>query len=488
MGHTDYRLLITDDRNDGAMKRRTKFLILVIVVMQLVLIAGLLVLEPAVQALPGRYRVALQERVPFASRLLEGVIHEVAPVAAALPAAGEHSETAEVDINALIAARPTAAPTDIPTPTPEPTLETATNDTDVAASTPTTQPTITPTPSPTHTPTPEPLPVAHVLNGMGVVKQAFNNCGPANLTQVLNWYGSSITQEDIASYLKPNPEDRNVSPWQIADYVNQFTADQYRASVHSGGTQELIKRLVAAGYPVVIEKGYEVNNVWYGHYLTVYGYDDELEQYYTQDTYLGPWDGSGRPASYEEVAEYWPQFNYTFYVVYEPAQEAEVQAILGPDMLDDETMWRNAAAMAQAEIDADPDNAFAWFNLGTSLTELGAMVLEGNAAYYEAAVQAFDQAREIGLPPHMLWYQHKPYLAYDKVGRHQDVIDLANATLTEQGGRNVEETYWYKGNSLAALGDLYGAQEAYQSALAINENFYSAQISLDWINSVISGN
>jgi hypothetical protein len=474
------------------MKRRTKAVILAVVLVQLVCIVGLLALEPMVQKIPGRYRVALQERVPFAGRLLEDVIHEVVPIAAALPVAATQTGTDTVDIEALIGVQPTAVPTTLPVPTPEPTTgaaaDTAVSQT--ADTQPAPQPTSTappPTPTPTPTPTPEPLPIAYVLGGMGVVKQAFNNCGPANLTQVLNWYGSDITQEDIASYLKPNPEDRNVSPWQIADYVNQYTAGQYKASAYSGGTQELIKRLVAAGYPVVIEKGYEVNNVWYGHYLTVYGYDDELQQFYTQDSYLGPWDGSGRPASYEEVSTYWPQFNYTFYVVYKPEQEAEVQGLLGPGMVDEEAMWRNAAAIAQAEIDANPENAFAWFNLGTSLTELGEMVTEGNAAYYEAAVQAFDKAREIGLPPHMLWYQHKPYMAYTKVGRHQDVLDLANATLVEQGGRNVEETYWYKGNSLAYLGDLYGAQEAYINALAVNENFYSAQISLDWVNSLING-
>jgi tetratricopeptide (TPR) repeat protein len=328
--------------------------------------------------------------------------------------------------------------------------------------------------------------VAHTLNDMGVVRQTFNNCGPANLTQVLNWYGNDITQDEIAAYLKPNSEDRNVSPWQIEDYVNEQTAGLYMATAHSGGTQELVKSLVAAGYPVVIEKGYEVpGQGWYGHYLTVYGYDDTLEQFYTQDSYLGPWDGSGRPASYEEVAKYWPQFNNTFYVVFKPEQEAEVMAIIGPDLADPVSMWQLVARNAQAQIENDPDDAFAWFNLGTALTHMGEIVLEGNNEYYTAAAQAFDSARDIGLPPRMLWYQHRPYIAYWKVDRAQDVIDLANATLETQGGRNVEETYYYKGHALAALGDLYGAKEAYQSALVINENLYPAQISLDWINSVL---
>jgi tetratricopeptide (TPR) repeat protein len=467
------------------MSKRTRLIILAVVGMQLVLIVGLLALTPVVQAIPGRYRVALQERAPAVSKVLENVVHQVVPVAGALPVASKPAEETAVDIDALIGVQATAVPTQLPSPTPDPMQEeTAVTE---AQATATSQPTATPSPAPTNTPTPEPLPAAHVLEGMGVVKQAFNNCGPANLTQVLNWYGSDITQEDIAAYLKPNPEDRNVSPWQIADYVNEQTAGAYKASAHSAGTMELIKQLVAAGYPVIIEKGYEVNNIWYGHYLTVYGYDDELQQFYTQDSYLGPFDGSGRPASYAEVEEYWPQFNYTFYVVYKPEQEKEVQAILGPDMVDEETMWRNAAARAQDDIEANPENAFAWYNLGTSLTEIGEMVTEGNAEYYGGAVQAFDKARELGLPAHMLWYQHKPYVAYVKVGRFQDVIDLADATLVEQGGRNVEETYWYKGNALAELGDLFGAQAAYQSSLAVNQNFYPAQISLDWVTSLING-
>lgn len=473
------------------MNKRTRNIILLLVGLQLVLVVSLLALPNVVQAIPGRYRVALQERVPVAGNLLEGVINQVAPMPEALPVASAAHENDTVDIGALIAAGATAVPTRTPIPTVAPTVETPANDTTETSAETEAPPTavVTPTPSatPTAIPTLTPLPAAHTLNGMGVIRQTFNNCGPANLTQVLNWYGNDITQDEVAAYLKPNSEDRNVSPWQIADYVNEQTNGEFKAVAASGGTQALIKRLIVAGYPVVIEKGYELpSSGWWGHYLTVYGYDDALGHFYTQDSYLGPWDGSGRPASYEEVATYWPQFNNTFYVVYKPEQEEDIFSLLGPEMLDKETMWRNVAAGAQTQVEQNPDDVFAWFNLGTSLTRLGEMT--GEQEYYQGGAQAFDKAREIGLPPRMLWYQHRPYIAYEKAGRFQDVIDLANATLETQGGRNVEETYWYKGHALAALGDLYGAQEAYQSALEVNENFYPAQISLDWVNSVINGN
>jgi hypothetical protein len=64
----------------------------------------------------------------------------------------------------------------------------------------------------------------------------------------------------------------------------------------------------------------------------------------------------------------------------------------------------------------------------------------------------------LGLPPRILWYQFRPYIAYMRVGRYQDMLDLAEVTLSTQGGRNVEETYLYKGHALTFLGDDPGLQ------------------------------
>ena len=72
-------------------------------------------------------------------------------------------------------------------------------------------------------------------------------------------------------------------------------------------------------------------------------------------------------------------------------------------------------------------------------------------------------------------------MAYLKIGRYDDIITLADATLTTQGGRNVEETYLYKGHALAFQGDGAGAVAAYEQALALNQNFYPAQWALDSI-------
>ncbi len=248
------------------MSKRTKRIILGVALVQVILILFLLLLPQVVQAIPGRYRVALAERFPLASQVLEDVIAQVAPVADALPAPQSIGDRAVIAIPTFA---PTSAPLPSPTPTPVPTMIQETDSQEAVAP----EPSPSPTSLPTATPTPEPLPPAAMLTGIKRIQQSFNNCGPANLTQVLNWYGNETTQAEAASYLKPNAEDRNVSPWQLSDYVNDFT--ELKSTVHSGGDLEMLKRFIAAGFPVVIEKGYEPDTSssqgWFGHYLTVFG-------------------------------------------------------------------------------------------------------------------------------------------------------------------------------------------------------------------------
>ena len=439
--------------------------ILLIALAQIMLALGLLALPRFVQALPGEYRVRLA-RVPAVEPILR--LGET-PMPTALPATTRTAGSARITIPALAVA--SATPTATPTAAGTSVAQVA-----GAAATATPAASPTPTASPTATATPKPLPRQARIEGLEIIPQGFNNCGPANLALTLNFWGNPTTQEEAAAYLKPNREDRNTSPWQLSDYVNQFT--DLRSTAHSGGDLQLLKRLVAAGFPVVIEKGYELpQEGWLGHYLTVFGYDDDKQEMVSLDTNLGPWDGSGRYDSYEDIEHYWQQFNYTFFVVYPPAREQEVFAILGQELLDEGTMWRRAAEKAQEEIDTDTENAFAWFNLGTSLTRLGEMT--GQAEFYENGAAAFDEARAVGLPPRMLWYQFRPYMAYMKIGRYQDMLDLAEVTLSSQGGRNVEETYLYQGHALLFTGDVASAATAYETALERNENFYPAQWALD---------
>jgi tetratricopeptide (TPR) repeat protein len=112
--------------------------------------------------------------------------------------------------------------------------------------------------------------------------------------------------------------------------------------------------------------------------------------------------------------------------------------------------------------------AFAWFNVGSSLTSLGR---------HEEAAAAYDQARLLGLPWRMLWYQFGPYESYYAVGRYDDVITLATATLRTTN--NLEESYFWRGLAYLAQGDVDRARSELETALRYNPNFGAAKEALE---------
>jgi hypothetical protein len=130
--------------------------------------------------------------------------------------------------------------------------------------------TATPRPGPTARPTQTftPLPEKVELPGVVYVDQhnRWNYCGPANLTMGLKFWGWDGTRDDVARVVKPGTPntrddfiergkpDKNVMPYELVDFVNGHT--DLRALMRYGGDVELLKSLIAAGFPVIVEKGY----------------------------------------------------------------------------------------------------------------------------------------------------------------------------------------------------------------------------------------
>lgn len=313
--------------------------------------------------------------------------------------------------------------------------------------------TLPPSPVPTQ-PRPAPPPQAE-LSGVTQVWQRVNNCGPATLAMALSFWGWKGTQANTANALKPDPNDRNVSPEEMAAYARKVGL---HAEIRMGGTLPRVKDLIAAGFPVLLqttvllpEKG------WEGHYTLVTGYSDERQQVTTQDSLRGP----NFIQTYADLERDWRAFNFLYIVLYPPERQADLDAALGPD-LDAQAALRRSASVAQAETARLTEQAlaFAWFNLGTSLTASGE---------WAGAAGAYDAARQTGLPWRMLWYQHGPLEAYFQAGRYTEVVALAEATLAQAD--NIEEVYYWRGRARAALGDVAGAAEDWRAALGYNRNF-----------------
>lgn len=291
--------------------------------------------------------------------------------------------------------------------------------------------------------------------------QGWNNCGPATLAMNLSAFGWQGTQYDAAKFLKPDPEDKNVSPDQMVAYARSAG---FNALYRVNGTPELVKRFVRSGLPLLIEKGFEPDAElgWMGHYELIVGFNDLKQEFVAMDSYLGPYQS----VPYDQFDKYWRQFNRTYIVVYTNEYADTVNQLLG-DQLDDATMWAGALAAAQQEAAANPDDAFAWFNVGTNYAALDDMT---------SAAAAYDHARQIGLPWRMTWYQFGWFEAYLGTGRYDDVLALADATLKVTS--NIEEMYYYKGLALKALGNLSGARSQLELALQRNANFAPARQAL----------
>lgn len=315
------------------------------------------------------------------------------------------------------------------------------------------------------------LPPSAFIYGLRSVQQTWNNCGPANITQALSAYGWQEDQTYAAQYLKPNDEDKNVSPGELVNFVNTHTG--VRAITRIGGDMDLLKALIAANFPVIVEttftpEGYD----WIGHYQTLVGYDNAASSFFALDTYLGAGqNGAGIPESYLQFDRDWKAFNRAFIVVYEAGREAIVQQILG-DRADLDLAAEHALEVARSEARLDPQDAFAWFNMGTALTKLGR---------YEEAAAAYDQAINKRLPFRMLWYQFGPFEAYFNVGRYSDVLSLAQNNLTS-GADLVEETHYWMGRVYEAQGQTALAATAYRRALTKNPLYTAARDALSRVS------
>ncbi len=332
---------------------------------------------------------------------------------------------------------------------------------------------ITPSPGPTSTQTPLPtaLPQSINLGSPSWEKQTPNNCGPATLSLYLrshNWEGN---QTDISDLLKPETGDRNVNVEELIYYV-RTQAGWLNAEYRVGGDIELLKRFLAAGLPVMIEEGdlldeqyWPNDDRWAGHYLLLSGYDETTQTFIAQDTFRSP----DRNVPYQSVADSWQAFNYVYLLVYRTDQTELVKSILGEDW-DPDINRQKALELAQSQTIQDPNNAYAWFNLGS------------NQVYFERyneAAQAYDTARQVGLPQRMLRYQFGPFFAYFFSGRNDDLLALTKYAL--QRTPNSEETLLWRGWGRYRAGETSRAMDDFQAALEENPFYQDAKYALEFV-------
>ncbi|HIE25054.1 MAG TPA: tetratricopeptide repeat protein [Anaerolineales bacterium] len=329
---------------------------------------------------------------------------------------------------------------------------------------------VTPTIEPTATGTPEPLPAQVSLSVPNYELQDMNNCGPASLTMALRYYGWDGDQFDISEIIKPIPQDRNVNPEEMVYYVRNY-AGWLRAEYRVNGNLYLLKKLIAAGYPVLIEETfhfdepyYPNDDLWAAHYLLLTAYDDKDGAFIGQDSY----QGANQRIPYETLMEDWKPFNRVYMLIYLPEDEDELALLLGDDW-DEEKNRENARQASQRATEENPDDAFAWFNLGSNLLYF---------EEYAQSANAYDQARSLGLPQRMMRYQFGAFIASFQDHRTEDLLALTKYAL--QRTPNSEEALLWRGWGLYQQGDYEGAIASWELALKHRPNYFDAEYALDF--------
>jgi len=326
-------------------------------------------------------------------------------------------------------------------------------------------------PTATVTPTPTPLPTFVSLPAPDWEKQSWNNCGPASLALYLRYYDWDGDQYDIMAEVKPNYGDRNVNVDELTYYVWNHVSG-LNADFRVGGDIELLKGFLALGMPIMIEEGMKLDaqywpndDMWAGHYMLLTGYDDASQAFVGQDSFYGP----DQQVSYDVLDEHWRAFNRVYIMVYRPEQEGAIRNLLGPHW-DYEYNRQYALDIAQAEVDANLEDVYGWFNLGSNLVFF---------ERYEEAAEVYDTVRSLGVPQRMWRYQFSPFLAYFHTNRIDDLLSLTDYALriTEQS----EEALLWRGWGRYRQGEANAAIGDFRAALQINPNYQDAKYALNFM-------
>lgn len=164
-------------------------------------------------------------------------------------------------------------------------------------------------------------PPGYVLSGMPLVRQSYNACGPASLTQVLRYYGLNADMGAVSRLTRPS-ETSYMTAQAIVDFAPRVGME---ARLYAGGSLNTVRAAIRSGVPVIALQTYvSPRGQAIAHWRVVVGYNDAARQTYLMDPLLG-YVAMG----YDDFARVWADHHGQFALLYPPRLSATVKRVIG---------------------------------------------------------------------------------------------------------------------------------------------------------------
>ncbi|MFC4639428.1 C39 family peptidase [Deinococcus hohokamensis] len=161
----------------------------------------------------------------------------------------------------------------------------------------------------------------YVLSGMPLIRQTYNACGPASLTQVLAYFGLKMKLADVSRLTRPS-DTSYMTAQAIVNFAPQVGM---QARLFAGGSLGTVKEAIKSGLPIIaLQSHITAAGRVIPHWRVVVGYNDPAGQVYLMDPLLG-YVAMG----YADFARVWADQRGQFAVMYPPALAATVRKVLG---------------------------------------------------------------------------------------------------------------------------------------------------------------
>ena len=195
------------------------------------------------------------------------------------------------------------------------------------------------------------------LGPLETIVQTLNNCGPSSVASLLAYWHVYRSEAQVASVLRADNAYWGMSPVDLPVYARSLGL---RALVGYGGSERLVKLLIANGFPVIASQ-YVSSSDAIRHYRPIESYNDATGTFVSADPYLG----AGHVIFYSEFNAIWAESDYRFQVIYPPSLQTRLNAVLQAAGWNRQRAFSGAIRWEEAQMNTSDFNSvgsWIWYN------------------------------------------------------------------------------------------------------------------------------